>query len=250
MAPNSRSSIRYFWSSNSGFDRFCKACLGNSNPTVRGVAVGLAGTLRAFVGPDLRLLFNDVPASILSSLDAEFSKIASEPVPVPHRQSASRSISISTSANETTGASSNVLVEDLIPRVNITPQITDPLMSRLSDASWKERKAALDEVTQILSSANNRVKYTGNELFNALKARLSDSNKNLSLQSLEICGVLAEAMGSAFEKNLKTLLPAVLETLSDNKIQVRQAALKALDRFLLVSSISTFFLLYWTRFDS
>ena len=48
-------------------------------------------------------------------------------------------------------------------------------------------------------------------------------------------------MGSAFEKHLRTLLPSVLETLSDNKVQVRQAALKALDRFLLASPISTFF---------
>ena len=222
----------------------CKVCLGNSNPTVRSVAVGLAGTLRAFVGPDLRLLFNDISPSLLTTLDAEFTKIASEPVPVPVLQSLSRpmhpsSVSVSTSDPSTTATLA--MVDDLIPRTNITSLINDALLAKLCDASWKVRKAGLDEVTQILSSVNNRVKYTGYELFNSLKARLSDSNKNLSLQALEICGAIAEAMGSAFEKHLKTLLPSVLETLSDNKIQVRQAALKALDRFLLVSPISTFF---------
>lgn len=222
----------------------CKLCLGNSNPTVRGVAVGLAGTLRAFVGTDLRLLFNDVSPSLLTTLDAEFNRISSEPVPAPTRQSLSRpTLSNATSAitNAPLTNSTSIMVEDLIPRTNITAQIDDSLLEKLSDASWKVRKAGLDEVTQILTSANNRVKYTGYELFNSLKARLSDSNKNLSLQALEICGAMAEAMGSAFEKHLKTLLPSVLETLSDNKIQVRQAALKALDRFLLVSPISAFF---------
>lgn len=222
----------------------CKTCLGNSNPTVRGVAIGLAGTLRSYVGPDLRLLFNDVSSSILASLDAEFTRISSEPAPVPSRQTHSRSIltnSFSMSAHEAASALSANLFEDLIPRTNITAQINDALLSKLADASWKERKAGLDEVSQILSTANNRVKYTSYELFNSLKSRLSDSNKNLSLQALEICGALAEAMGSAFEKNLKTILPAVLETLSDNKVQVRLAALKALDRFSKVSPISSFF---------
>lgn len=221
----------------------CKLCLNNSNPTVRSVAISLAGSLRAFVGSDLRLLFNDLPASILTTLDAEFTRVAAEPVPVPSRQSLSRLVSGSTSisANETKTSTTSSLVEDLIPRVNITAQINDALLSQLADASWKVRKAGLDEITQILNTSNNRVKYTGYELFNSLKARLSDSNKNLSLQTLEICGALAEAMGSAFEKNLKVLLPAVIETLSDNKVQVRQAALKTLDRFLLVSSINTFF---------
>lgn len=222
----------------------CKTCLSNSNPTVRGVAISLAGTLRSYIGPDLRLLFNDVSSSILTSLDAEFTRISSESAPVPSRQTHSRSSlpsSISMSVHEAASAASANLVEDLIPRTNITSQINDALLTKLSDASWKERKAGLDEVSQILSSANNRVKYTSYELFNSLKARLSDSNKNLSLQALEICGALAEAMGSAFDKNLKTILPAVLETLSDNKVQVRQAALKALDRFSKVSPIGSFF---------
>jgi cytoskeleton-associated protein 5 len=216
----------------------CKLCLGNSNPTVRSVAIALAGTLRAFVGPDLRLLFNDVSTSLLAALDAEFNRIASEPAPVCSRQSLSRPMATSAPS---VNATSNDIVEDLIPRTNITALINESLLAKLSDVSWKVRKSGLDEVTQILASANYRVKYTGYELFNSLKARLSDSNKNLSLQALEICGAVAEAMGSVFEKHLKTLLPPVLETLSDNKVQVRQAALKALDRFLLVSPISTFF---------
>lgn len=222
----------------------CKVCLGNSNPAVRSVAVGLAGTLRSFVGADLRMLFNDMSSSVLSTLDAEFSRVSGEPASVPSRQSLSRplhTVSSSVSSSDTSAASSSAIVDDLISRINITAQCSDSLLEKLGDASWKVRKAGLDEITQILSLANNRVKYTGYELFNCLKARLSDSNKNLSLQSLEICGTLAEAMGSAFDKHLKTLLPSVIETLSDNKVQVRQAALKALDRFLIVSPISSFF---------
>ena len=220
----------------------CKSCLGNSNPTVRSVAISLAGTLRAFVGPDLRYLFNDIPSTVLATLDAEFSRVATEPVPILSRQSLSRLVasSASVSSKEAYVVTPSALVEDLIPRVNITSQV-DAVLSQLSDASWKVRKAGLDEIAQILNTANNRIKYTGHELFNSLKARLSDSNKNLSLQALEICGALAESLGSVFEKNLKVILPSVLETLSDNKVQVRQAALKALDRFLLVAPIGTFF---------
>lgn len=218
---------------------FCKTCLGNSNLTVRTVAISLAGTLRVFVGSDIRLLFNEVSPGILSLLDSEFSRVSNEPTPHPSRQSLSLQIS-AVYKSEAAIASSTTVIEDLIPRINITSQITDVLITKINDQSWKLRKEGLDEFAQILSSSNNRVKYTGSDLFSALKGRLSDSNKNISLQALDLCGAFAEAVGTPFEKHVKHLVPSVFITLSDNKIQVRQAALKALDRFLLVSPLNAF----------
>jgi cytoskeleton-associated protein 5 len=214
----------------------CKTCLCNSNPTVRNVAVSLSGTLRAFVGADIRLLFNDLNSAILASLDAEFARIANEPAIVPTRQSLgsigqSAVSSALTPLSSATGSRSNVAVDDLIPRVNITADISDSLLTKLGDASWKTRKEALDEIGKVLAAANYRIKYSGSDLFSALKARLNDANKNLAVQALDLCGQLAESLGTAFDKSVRIILPAVIDTLSDNKIQVRQAALKALDKF-------------------
>lgn len=66
----------------------------------------------------------------------------------------------------------------------------------------------------------------------ALKNRLSDSNKNLVIVATEAVGCLATCMESGFDRGsggaARTLLPAVLNCLCDNKAQVRVAALKTL----------------------
>ena len=48
-------------------------------------------------------------------------------------------------------------MEDLFPRVDISPQLTDSLIQKLGDAQWKIRKEGLDEVAAILESANKRL---------------------------------------------------------------------------------------------
>lgn len=63
----------------------------------------------------------------------------------------------------------------------------------------------------------------------ALKARLSDSNRNLAVLALEIVGVLAQAVGKAFERHAKYISASVIGCLSDNKTQVRNAAIQCLD---------------------
>lgn len=221
----------------------CKSCLGNSNPTVRTVAVSLAGTLRSFVGADCRLLFTDISPATLAMLDAEFARVSSEPIPVPTRHCLGSGHGSGSGAHghahgqSQSPGSASLAMDDLIPRVNITAQVTDSLLAKMGDASWKVRKEALDELAQILTAANHRIKYTAMDLFVQLKARLTDSNKNLVLQTLELSGALAEALGSAFERHLKTLLPSLITTLADNKPQIRQAALKTLDKFHAVCPI-------------
>lgn len=57
-------------------------------------------------------------------------------------------------------------------------KITDALISQMSDKNWKERKEALEILTNILNEAKF-VEPSLADLPGALKARLSDSNKIL-----------------------------------------------------------------------
>ena len=79
--------------------------------------------------------------------------------------------------------------------------------------------------------------YRSGDLLPALKPRLADSNKNLAVQAVEICGLLAAAMGSSFEKYIRIVLPGVISNLNDNKTNVRAAGLKSLDVFTQVVSL-------------
>ena len=48
-------------------------------------------------------------------------------------------------------------MDDLLPRADISSQISSAFMANLTSANWKERKAALDELEQILAGAGNRI---------------------------------------------------------------------------------------------
>lgn len=49
------------------------------------------------------------------------------------------------------------------------------------------------------------------ELIEALKLRLSDTNRNLAALASKVTGLLAVAMGPSFERHSKTILPPLLK---------------------------------------
>ncbi len=85
--------------------------------------------------------------------------------------------------------------------------------------------------------------YAVADIYAILKARLSDPNKNLTTQAVEICGNLAKSMGKPFERHARILLGPMMSVLTDPKPQVRATALEALDKvceaIMLASIIST-----------
>ena len=48
-------------------------------------------------------------------------------------------------------------MDDLLPRADISGQITGELIGKLGSATWKERKEALDAVEGILAAAGGRI---------------------------------------------------------------------------------------------
>ena len=61
----------------------------------------------------------------------------------------------------------------LLPRIDISNQISSKLIANLGSANWKERNAALDEVEEIVKSAGGRIQPTVGDLMPALKVNAS-----------------------------------------------------------------------------
>jgi len=51
-------------------------------------------------------------------------------------------------------------MDDLLPRADISDSITPALLNDLGSANWKDRKAALDAVEQLLVDAGGRIQPT------------------------------------------------------------------------------------------
>lgn len=69
-------------------------------------------------------------------------------------------------------------LDDLLPRTDISKQLTPKLMPLFGDNDWKKRKEAADKVEEILKAANMRIQPVGlNELMDKIKQRMTDANK-------------------------------------------------------------------------
>ncbi|KAJ3162133.1 Microtubule-associated protein, microtubule dynamics during spindle orientation [Geranomyces michiganensis] len=198
---------------------FLKTALGNTNAAVRTNAITVLGTVRMFVGPDVRQFVVDVNPQLLQTIDAEFEKAAAKSPPVITKQ-----------APAVTQDATSV-EDDLFPRVDITTEVTSAVIDMLGDPQWKVRKEGLDEVARIVEASNKRIQPNlGTELVPALKARLSDTNKNLGMNAVELIGNLAVATGKPFERHAKVLVGPVTSLLVDQKAHVRGASLAALEK--------------------
>ncbi|KFV14206.1 Cytoskeleton-associated protein 5 [Tauraco erythrolophus] len=200
------------------FIRNVKTALAATNPAVRTSAITLLGVMYLYVGPPLRMFFEDEKPALLSQIDAEIEKMQGQTAPAPTRGISRHSGAGGDDGEEEEQEDVGNDVVDLLPRTDIGDKITAELVSKIGDKNWKIRKEGLDEVTSIINDAKFIQPNIG-ELPAALKSRLNDSNKILVQQTLSILQQLATAMGPSIKQHVKNL---VLFLLQNN---VRAAAL-------------------------
>ncbi|GBG84830.1 hypothetical protein CBR_g39205 [Chara braunii] len=198
-------------------------CLQSSVPAVRNGAVKLLGVVHKWIGPDLKNFLTDVKPAQMGILETEFAKNPYEGSPA-----ANRTVRAPVAVD---GGGGGVGVDGL-PREDITPKVTAGLLKGFSSSDWKVRQDSIHGVDRILEEANKRILPNGTgELFAALKSRLNDSNKNLTMTALGTLGNLACAIGPPADKASKGIVADALKCLSDNKKQMRDAVLKMLTSF-------------------
>ncbi|NXJ95831.1 CKAP5 protein, partial [Corythaixoides concolor] len=201
-----------------------KTALAATNPAVRTSAITLLGVMYLYVGPPLRMFFEDEKPALLSQIDAEIEKMQGQTAPAPTRGISRHSVGGGEDGDEEEQEDVGNEVVDLLPRTDISDKITAELLSKIRDKNWKIRKEGLDEVTSIINDAKFIQPNIG-ELPAALKSRLNDFNKILVQQTLSILQQLATAMGPNIKQHVKNLGIPVITVLGDSKNNVRAAAL-------------------------
>lgn len=221
---------------------YTKKSFAATNPAVRSSAINLLCAMYMFMGRNLRTLFEDEKPALLQLIDAELAKVQDSKPPAPVRGPAAKAAaarSASTSSENLLEEDSPVAV-DLIPRSDICGQITEALITELDDKNWKIRAEALQKIANILSDAKFISPNIG-DLTNALKSRLTDSNKNIAVQALAICVQLGTALGPHCSKHVRSIAPGLLVAIGDNKNNVRAAGLTALNCWLENTNLNSFF---------
>lgn len=121
-----------------------------------------------------------------------------------------------------------IKLSDMLPRVDISPQITEALLAEIADKNWKTRNEGLTKLQTILNDAK-LIKPTIGDLPLALSHRLVDSNAKIGQTSMTICQQLAEAMGPSCKQHVRVLFPGFLNGLSDSKAIMRAVALACIN---------------------
>lgn len=211
-----------------------KKAISATNPAVRTQAIGLLGTLYVFVGRSLLMFFENEKPALRQQIEQECEKRSGETAPAPIRgpkTKASRPAraNVDYEAEERDEmCDSQPEMNDLLPRVDISNQITEALLAELGDKNWKVRNEALQKISGILSEAR-LLKGSIGELARALAPRLVDSNTRIAQTTLGICESLATAMGPPAKQHIRALFPGFVQCLGDSKTWIRSAAIACIN---------------------
>ncbi|KAJ2784578.1 hypothetical protein H4R18_001043 [Coemansia javaensis] len=213
------------------------AGLQSSNAQTRARAVALMGTLRRAVGPTVMDLLADLNAQLVQLLEAEFERVAGDPLPPPTRTQGSLGSGAGSGSGSGSGSAPGAgagsgpgdAMDDLFPRQDLHARVGPAVYRKLDDGNWKERKAALDAIQAALDAAHHRIQpAVSGDLYTALQRRLQDPNKNLVAMALGLLAALSIDSGAALPANIRIVAAATMRCLADKKPQLRAAALGAL----------------------
>ncbi|KAJ8966867.1 hypothetical protein NQ314_003261 [Rhamnusium bicolor] len=196
----------------------CKKALASINPGVRQAAITLLGTMYLYMGASLNVFFENEKPALRDQINAECDKYEGEKPPPPIRgviKSAS-SNSLDTVEDDSAAEPEAVNIQDLIPRVDISSQITEALLTELTDKNWKVRNEALGKINTVIQEAKF-IKSNLGDLPQALAVRLTDSNVKTAQSALNVCEAITKAMGAPW--------------LGDSKSTVRAASMNTINAF-------------------
>lgn len=223
-----------------------KKAIQSTNPTVRGSAISLIGVLCMYMGNNLIMFFENEKPALKTQIEGEMQKNLGQKPPPPMRgvKKTASSISVNIEEDDDGGGGDDnageINVADLLPRIDISSQITESLLAEFSDKNWKVRNEGLTKLQAILNDAK-LIKPSIGDLPQALALRLVDSNAKIAQTALTICEQLAAAMGPACKTHVRTLFPGFLHGLGDSKVFIRAASLTCINVWVEQCGYKEFF---------
>jgi len=217
---------------------YLRECLESTNPQVKTQAIKTLVVLRKFVGAGLRDFLNDIKPALLATIDEEFNKVGNDKPSPPTRTC--RGLKTSGKSSGGGAAASNSNSNDILPREDISSKITPGIIKKLSDSNWKLRKEALEEIQQLILSANKRIQPTLSSLLSALKGHINESNKPVATSTMELLSLIATATGPSIDKQAKIVVPTLLSNFADNNKHIRDTAAQCLDVWVTEITLEPF----------
>ena len=226
---------------------FCKYMAGNSNPQVRTSATNLICVIYKYVGEDVKVLIKDIKESTLKIIEAELEKVV-----VVEKQDQNKKKKIEKKKTDNTEASVNKRKSigdlELISPVDISKKISSQLIKDLSEGKWLEKKEACETIEKILNDANMKILPNGlNDLFNLIKTKLSDGNKNLVKILISLVNKFIQALKKEFKPWTKMIALSLIPNLSDKNQAIKNECQLCFEKWVEHVGIETL-VIYFPQF--
>jgi len=106
----------------------------------------------------VRDFLNDQTPAVLTTVDAEFNRVKDQKPPSTFRSTRNKPKETKQAhVDQPEEEVAEPTLEDLLPRTNISADITSEILEMLTDANWKIRKEGLEKIEGIIASANRRI---------------------------------------------------------------------------------------------
>lgn len=228
-----------------------KKAVAASNPAVRTACISLLGTLYLYMGTQLSFFFENEKPALVQQINAEFVKHEGESPPNPTRGGSAKlckgsaAIEDEETAEDDTEEKSTPMttdfnIQDIVPRVDISPQITEELLSELGDKNWKVKAEALTKIQRMITSAQFITPNLG-EAAPLIGARLTDSNSKIAASAVTLVEIIAPAMGSPCKKYVRAFLPGLIQGMGDSKTWIRSSAVSCINKWGETCGFKEFF---------
>ena len=217
---------------------YCKYMAGNSNPQVRTSATNLICTIYKYVGEDVKVLIKDIKESTLKIIEAELEKV----VVIEKKQTKKKKMVKNKSENGdvTVNKKKSIGNLELVAPVDISKKLTSQLIKDLSEGKWIEKKEACETIEKILNDANMKILPIGlNDLFNVIKTKLSDGNKNLVKILISLVNKFIQALKKEFKPWTKMIALSLIPNLSDKNQMIRNECQLCFEKWVELVGIDT-----------
>lgn len=223
---------------------FVKRCLEHTNPSVKKATTSLICVMHTYTGESILNYLKDTKSTLLSQIKKEIEKTGNKQPAEPSRIVYSAKMLQQLSKGDPVVDKIDDDGDDIMPRTDISQHITPKLLKMLGEDKWKTRMEALDIIEKIIvKEGNKRIAPNIDELMKALRQRLDKDNTVMVVTTVaNMIKLIAEALGPKsgnVDKYSKFVMPLLIgKQMFDQKRQVRQVAIEAVETWCRIVSIS------------
>ena len=209
---------------------YSKYMANNSNSQVRTASTNLICILYKTYGVSIRTAIKDIKESTLKIIEAELDKIELSP-----------------ELKEVGDNNAQSAAGPSVPQ-DISKKITKEILKDIDEGKWTEKREAVEKLEKIILETNMKILPTGlNELFDLIKLKLSDCNKNLVKILISLLGKLIESLKLGFKNYTKNIALSLIPNLADKSLVIRNECLNCFDKWVENTGLETL-IVYFPQF--